>query len=314
MTNKTQKILLLFLYLFINIYSRAQDVPYSQHYSNLTYLNPAFAGTRESMRMNLFYRNQWPKSGAGFQSFGAAFDLPIEKFNSGFGVIVTNEMAGAYMQPSVDFIYSYQIKPFPDAYLSMALQGGLVQKYLGEVELQDNNEVLTRGFSKIYPDFAVGITGSYKNFYSGISSDHLMKPYQGVSARELQRINRKYTFFIGYLHSLTGRLIKEQRIISPSVLIQIQGGQQNINWGSSFQYNWLIGGLWLRHNVKFNMDAAILMAGFKTSDMRFAYSYDINVGKKTFVPLGSHEISFTILFDYNKKKQFQAVKCPGFLL
>lgn len=310
----TRKIRFLFLCLLINICSQAQDVPYSQHFSNLTYLNPAFTGTRESMRLNLFYRNQWPKSGAGFQSFGAAFDMPVDKYNSGFGVIFSNEIAGAYLQPSVDFIYAYHFIPFRDAFVSMALQGGVVQKYLGDIELQDNSEVLKSGFSKIYPDFALGITGFYKNFYSGISSDHLMKPYQGVSAHELQRINRKYTFFIGYLHSLSGRLIKEQRIISPSLLIQIQGGQQNINWGSSFQYNWLIGGLWLRHNARLNMDAAILMAGFKTSDMRFAYSYDINVGKKTFVPLGSHEISFTILFDYNKKKQYHAMKCPGFLL
>ncbi len=160
----------------------------------------------------------------------------------------------------------------------------------------------------------MGISAFYNNYYGGISADHLLVPYQGVKRLEDQRINRKYTFFVGYLYDLDGRLIKAKRILSPNILVQIQGAQQNINWGSSFQYNWLIGGLWIRHNLYMNFDSAILMAGFKTQDMRFAYSYDMNLGKKTFNPLGSHEVSFTMLFEYHKKKSYKVVKCPSFLL
>ena len=89
-------------------------------------------------------------------------------------------------------------------------------------------------------------------------------------------------------------------------MIQIQGFQQNINWGFSFQYDKLIGGVWIRHNLMANFDAMILSAGYKTQEYKFAYSYDINLGKKTLIPLGAHEISFTMLFGKSKKKKYKS--------
>ena len=38
----------------------AQDPEFTQFYANPLYLNPAFAGTARSPRINLNYRNQWP--------------------------------------------------------------------------------------------------------------------------------------------------------------------------------------------------------------------------------------------------------------
>lgn len=309
---------MIFLLMLFHSEIKSQDVPYSQYYSNLVYLNPAFAGIQDGQRVNLFHRYQWPVSDAGFQSFGAAFDMPLAKYHSGIGFILSNDLMGAYVEPSVDFIYSYQVQPTKNTFVSMALQAGVVQKYLNtsSLQFQDPSESasLTKGFSKIIPDFSFGITGFYKNYYTGISADHLMKPYQGLTKAEEQRLNRKYTFFLGYIYELPTRLIKQENLISPNILVQIQGGQQNINWGATFQYNRILSGVWVRHNLKLNVDAAILMLGFKTPKMRFAYSYDVNIGKKSFIPLGSHEVSFTMLFHYAAKKRYKSLKCPSFLL
>jgi type IX secretion system PorP/SprF family membrane protein len=302
-----------FCYFLLIINSDAQDVPYSQYYSNLVYLNPAFSGTRAENRVNMFYRNQWPQSDAGFQTFGIAYDMPIQKTNSGIGVMLTNDMAGGYVEPSFDLIYAYHVQVDKKLMLNFALQAGLVQKYLKTLDFGATPES-TNGFSKVYPDFALGVSTFYKSIYSGISVDHLAKPYQGLSKTKQEQLNRKYTFFVGYLIHLDGRLVKDERIISPNILLQIQGMQQNICWGSSFQYNNLLGGLWLRNNLKLNMDAAIFMLGYKTQSMRFTYSYDMNIGKKTTLPLGAHEISCTILFATIEKKKFKAMKCPSFLM
>jgi hypothetical protein len=95
--------------------------------------------------------------------------------------------------------------------------------------------------------------------------------------------------------------------------VQIQGYQQNINWGISFQYDSFIGGLWLRHNLHPNFDALIFSLGFKTKSYKFAYSYDMNLGKKSLTPLGAHEISISTLFETQKKKKYKTIKCPTFL-
>ncbi|MFA6401854.1 MAG: type IX secretion system membrane protein PorP/SprF [Salinivirgaceae bacterium] len=308
-----QAVVLVVFFFSLLLSLKAQDVPYSQYYSNLVYLNPAFAGTRTESRVNMFYRNQWPRSNAGFQSFGIAYDMPIQNSNSGFGVMLTNDMAGGFVEPSFDIIYSHHVKLIKKMYLSLALQAGIVQKYLKPLDFGATQEI-TNGFSKIYPDFALGVSTFYKSVYTGLSVDHLVRPYQGTKKTNEERLNRKYTFFIGYIFHLNERLIREERIISPNLLIQIQGMQQNICLGSSFQYDNLLGGLWMRNNLSFNPDALIFMLGYKTKSMRFTYSYDMNLGKKTTIPLGAHEVSFSLLFKTKSKKKFNAIKCPTFLL
>ncbi len=295
--------------------SFAQDAPMSQFYSNLVVLNPAFTGTTQSDRVNIFYRNQWLRTNAGFHSFGASYDKSFTKYNSGVGVILTNEINGAYVSPKFDVAYSYMIEATPELFISMGLQAGIVQKYLlaSDLVFDEDGENIQSGFNKISPDFSAGIVAFYKNTYSGFSVDHIAQPYQGVSRSANEQLNRKYTAFLGYLYYYNTRLLKQQRILSPNILVQIQGYQQNINWGFSFQYNNLIGGLWVRHNLRPDFDAIIFSAGYKTQTYKFAYSYDMNIGKMTNIPLGAHEISFTTLFKTHKKKTYKAIKCPTFL-
>jgi len=293
---------------------KGQDAPYSQYYSNLIHLNPAFAGSRNESRINLFYRNQWPRSGANFQSFGVSYDMPIKKYNSGFGIIATNDITGIFIEPSLDLIYSYKFKPLPRLFVSFAFQAGVVQKYLTDLNFADGSETITKGFSKIFPDFALGSTAFYKDYYAGFSADHLLKPYQGTTKSAEEQLNRKFTLFAGYIHHLPERLMNQIRIVSPNLLIQTQGYQQNICWGSSFQYDNLISGIWIRNDFHLHLDAAIFMIGFRNQNWRFAYSYDMNLGKKTIKPLGSHEISFVVLFETRSRKKLKALTCPTFLL
>jgi len=209
----------------------------------------------------------------------------------------------------------------PNLIVSMALQAGIVQKYLNTSNLifedalagTPTNEILKTGYNKTYPDFGTGVVAFYNNIYSGISIDHIAQPYQGTNKTSNERLNRKYTGFFGYIYYYNTRLKMQQRIISPNILVQIQGYQQNINWGLSFQYDNLIGGLWLRHNISPNFDALIFSFGYKTKTYKFAYSYDMNIGKKTTVPLAAHEISFTTLFETHKKKKYKMVNSPTFL-
>jgi type IX secretion system PorP/SprF family membrane protein len=279
-------------------------------------LNPAFAGTTGEDRINMFYRNQWLTTSAGYHVFGVAYDKSFQNINSGAAIILTNEINGAYVSPTIDLAYSYMITATRNFYLSMSIQAGFTQKYMSVsgLNFQHDGENITNGFNKIIPDFAFGVIGFYKkNLYFGTSVDHIIVPYQGLTKSSNEMVSLKFTTFFGFLHYYRTRIISEQRVLSPNIIVQIQGLQYNINWGVSFQYNSLIGGIWIRHNFKPDFDALILSAGFKTKDYKFAYSYDINIGKRTTVPLGAHEISFTMRFKSNKKKKYKTFKCPKFL-
>jgi type IX secretion system PorP/SprF family membrane protein len=292
----------------------SQDVPYSQYYSNLVVLNPAFVGTVPSDRINMFYRNQWLRTGAGFHSVGVAYDKNISEYNSGVGLIVKNEISGMQILTVIDLAYSYRIKISSDLSISMGVEGGIIQKYMNTSDLIfENSEFVGSGFSKIVPDFSFGAVSFYKNIYSGISVSHIAEPYQGRGNSVNEKLNRRYVLFLGYTYYIPTGLLSEERVLSPNILFQTQGLQYNINWGFSFQYNRVLGGLWIRHNLKPDFDAMIFSLGFKTKNYKFAYSYDMNIGKKTMVMLGAHEVSFTTIFETKKKKKYKMIKCPNFL-
>jgi len=292
----------------------SQDTPYSQYYSNLVMLNPAFTGAIESDRINVFYRNQWLMTDAKFHSFGLSYDKNISKYNSGIGVIIKNDIDGVHILSTINITYSYKIKISSDFYLHMGVEGGIIQKYINTSTLIfENNETINSGFNKIVPDFSIGLISFYKEIYSGFSISHITEPYMGNHYSINEKLNRKYTAFLGYTHYLNTRLHSEKRILSPNILFQIQGLQYNINWGTSFQYNNIIGGLWIRHNFKPDFDAMIFSLGFKTKDYKITYSYDMNIGKKTTVILGANEISFTKIFKTKKNKKYKMIECPNFL-
>ncbi|MBI9066482.1 MAG: PorP/SprF family type IX secretion system membrane protein [Salinivirgaceae bacterium] len=293
----------------------SQDIAFSQQFSNLVAINPAFSGTTLGERINFYYRNQWLGNHSGFQNFGFTYDSYLSKYNSGIGVLVNNDIQGAYIAPSIDISYSYIIKLDRDFYLSMGLQAGINQKYLSTSKLEfEQNESIASGLKKTYPDFVTGIIGLSKNTYFGLAVDHIGKPYTGVFSSQDSRLNRKYSLFAGYIYELKTRLISQHRYISPNVLVQLQGLQQNINWGIAFQYENLLGGLWVRHNLEPHFESTIIYLGYKTKSFRFTYSYDVNIGKRTTRMIGAHEISVTRLLPTQKSKKNYAHKSMSFLL
>ncbi|HKJ78873.1 MAG TPA: PorP/SprF family type IX secretion system membrane protein, partial [Prolixibacteraceae bacterium] len=81
-----------FWFFFLSGFSiAAQDVSFSQFYSNPLYLNPAFAGSVGTPRFGLQYRNQWSGFNNAFTTYSAAFDMAVEKLQGGVGVYVMND-------------------------------------------------------------------------------------------------------------------------------------------------------------------------------------------------------------------------------
>jgi len=315
MTIKFKKIFLIITCVFAILNSWSQDAPLSQYYHNLFFVNPAYAGTTGANRISGFYRNQWPLSESNFKTYNIAYDQAINKYNSGFGVLVTSDNSGIFTSVSIDMAYSYKVVLPYGLTVNMGLQGGVVQKYknVNEIRFENNAEFISGGLNKIYPDFAIGGVGFFKNIYIGLSVHHLNKPKLANNGSTDSRVNMKLTGQLGYIIDFNTSLVKQERVLMPNILIQQQGFQQNITWGAVFQYDFILGGLMVRHNILSNFDVLIFSAGFKTSKMRIAYSYDMNIGKKTSVPLGAHEIALTLLYNKEKKKKYKALGCPSFL-
>lgn len=314
MINKITLVIITVILPLIKIYG--QDAPISQYYYNMFYLNPAYAGMMASNRLNLFHRSQWLGYDKGFSFSGVSFDHDIAGKNSGLGVMLTNDINGTIITPSFHLAYAYRTNITKNLYMGFALQAGVAQKYqsYSGIEMLDT-ETLYEGYKKTYPDFAIAIAGYYKKWYFGIKLDHVTQPFMSdIVKHQDTKLSMACLMHIGYIHNYATSLIKQVRTVSPNILIMLHGYQSNITWGANYQYNKLVGGIWVRNNLQPKINTLIFSFGIRTKQYRLSYSYDISLFMSGINPGGTHEISITSIFETVKQKKHKVVKCPDYLL
>ncbi len=92
-----------------------------------------------------------------------------------------------------------------------------------------------------------------------------------------------------------------------------QGIYQQINYGMEVHFKNLLGGIWLRQDLKFSYGTMIFSVGYTLDQFRFRYSYDAKLSSPDLhiPPMGAHEISMAIIFEnlYKSTKR-RAIKSP----
>lgn len=295
------------------LHACAQDSPLTLWCYNLHELNPSMAGSANQLRLNMFYRNQWHKTDAGFQFYGASADMPVAK-SLGGGIGFTNDHTSAFAKPSVYGSCSYHIKTSRQSEMRCGIRLGISQKYLSASDLTfEQTEFVPNKSSKIRPDAGIGVSGTIGNFFAGAALDHLLRPRQEIDGNIDSRTCIKLTLDAGYFYKITTLGQKNIIEITPMVIFQQQGKQQNLQLSVIGQANWLLMGIACRKNLSTDMPFASIILGYNKLGFRFAYSYDIDTNKKTTGMGNAHEISITKLFETRRKEKHKSIDCPSFL-
>jgi type IX secretion system PorP/SprF family membrane protein len=300
----------------------AQDPAMSQFYANPLFMNPAMAGVEGPAKVYLGYRNQWPAAADPYSTYHASYEQFLDAVQGGIGVHVINDRqgGGVFNTVSLDAIYAYHLK----VTRQLTMTGGF-QASIGQRNMNPNGLVLPdelaglssstlQGYSKIYPDFAVGLGAFYKNLYGGFACHHLLQPYMAPSEDPNTRISRRYTVHVGAIFPVyEKRLGREVLQISPNLVFMQQGIYQQINYGMEVLFRNVLGGVWLRQDLLFSYGTVIFSVGYARDQFRFRYSYDAKLSSpELHVPsLGAHEISLVIIFEnLNKPTKHRAIKSP----
>lgn len=302
--------------------AEAQDVSFSQFYSNPLYLNPAFAGSLDVGRAAVQYRNQWHTFSKAFNTYSVAFDFPVKKLQGGLGFFLLNDSqaAGSFQSLQFNAIYSVFVRVGENYRLQGALQAGFHQNSLRIDKLifpdnldpfygnhwisQETGFLSDPGFS--FFDFSTGLLLYSHNYFGGLAIHHLAEPrqsfYQGAAGSDV--LSRKYTAHFGarlpvflYGHH------RKKFDISPQIVMQYQRGFGQLNYGLFATQKGLTAGAWFRQNFGLRYDALILLAGFTKSRWQINYSYDITVSGLWGNTGGTSEISLVFLLRQLDEKQ-----------
>jgi type IX secretion system PorP/SprF family membrane protein len=315
------------LLLFWSTGLAGQDPFFSQFFSSILSLNPAYTGSAQIPRISAIYRNQTPALGSPFVTYNASYDRPVKILQGGLGINLSNDVQGPGVlnRSSIDALYAYHLAVsskitinagFQASYSyrilrtsGMILPDGLDQSgtYLPTEVLADQN----RG----YPDFAVGFLAYNRNAYAGVSMHHLTRPNMSLSRTQHQPLPRKLTVHGGIFFSIyEKRFGREALKLNPNVVYIHQAGYRQLNYGLDGIYKVVYAGVWIRHDIDFQVNAASLHFGYDQAYFRIGYSYDFNMRHpwKEMTNMGAHEISFLLKLDNKKgiRTNPRAIKCP----
>jgi type IX secretion system PorP/SprF family membrane protein len=319
--------------------AKAQDPQYSQFYSNLLMLNPAFAGSGIGPRIAMNYRAQWVRIPGAYQQGAFSFDQPlfIGRTTQGYGIHLSYDRAGEGNLTKLDLIanYAYQVDLTDVHKLRFGVGAGFQQASIDFFKLRFPDQIDPRdgvvfptqepgaaaGLNEVQlrPDFHAGLTYFNEYAWLGFTVNHLTEPLQRFYDPDLTPLRpdinanlpRKYTV-TGGIRLPIGPYNDPDRItLTPAFLVKVQGQFSQVDAGLYLNIDPMVFGLWYR-----NQDALIGLVGLQKGNFSIGYSFDYTISELTqSISGGSHEIAIVMEIEQFRKlrrMKHQDVPCPRF--
>ncbi|MCF6351286.1 MAG: PorP/SprF family type IX secretion system membrane protein, partial [Flavobacteriaceae bacterium] len=121
-----KKILLFFVIILLTISSSfgQQDPQYTHYMYNMNVVNPAYAGSRETLSIGVLGRTQWVGIDGAPQTMTANIHAPVGR-NLGLGLSVIVDQIGPVKEQNVFADISYTINTSEEGKLAFGLKGGI---------------------------------------------------------------------------------------------------------------------------------------------------------------------------------------------
>jgi type IX secretion system PorP/SprF family membrane protein len=311
----------------------AQDQQFTQFYAVPCALNPAFAGAGLQSRFATQYRNQWSGIPKAFTSYVATFDTYVNEINSGFGLVMQRDIAGAgrLSRTQVGIQYAYETRIKKNLYIRPAIQFTLGARSMDFNSLTFYDQLIRNnapisletypGQSVMYFDAGAGGLLYGPDFWVGVSAMHLNTPDESLYESQVSYIPVRYAFHGGKRFRIKGyslRKLDHHVLVAANYLSQ--GKYDQLDLGCYYEFKPIIMGIWYRGlPVKSNgyqlpnRDALALLVGIQSGAYSIGYSYDITtsslgVGSSA----GSHEISLAYNLAVKVKSKRKILPCASF--
>jgi type IX secretion system PorP/SprF family membrane protein len=296
----------------------AQDIQYTQFFNSPLYLNPAMTGATEQWRANLLHRSQWLAIDAQFISTTASVEYNLVPLRSGFGLLLSHDLAGKdralSMSAMGSYAFNFQLRKWT---FRLGLQGGLLQRGNDYTNLVFPSQVLPNEppisesslvTSKLVMDFSAGLLIHNDKFWLGFAANHLNQPTVGAFAGTLPM---KFALHLGATLPMGSK--NYQTYMLPTLLVKMQGTARQFDTGVRFTFDnspLIFGAYYRGIPTPTYQDAVAGLIGIRFGDWKCMYSYDLTISGLTPVSGGSHEIGIVWEMATKAHKQFYGVNCP----
>ena len=168
-----KSILIIIVALFSVVCANAQyDAMFTQYMFNEMYINPAYAGSKDAMAVNMSHRQQWINFPGRPITTSFTLHGPLANDKMGLGISLLNEQIGKLSRNLVYLNYAYRLKVSEKGKLSFGLMGGIHNQVnkLSELKATETGDIQISSNtpSIIAPNFGAGIYYYTNKFYAGV--------------------------------------------------------------------------------------------------------------------------------------------------
>lgn len=160
-------------------HSFGQQVPqYSQYIFNPVFINPAYAGYKQQLYLQSYYRKQWTGVEGSPETFAVAGDTYFRESQIGVGGQVLTDKLGAQRTVAAYGNIAYHLRLSDTRFLSFGVGAGVVNSQLdGSMLHPDVNDDPSIPLSKdriTYPDLKAGLFLYDDKYYVGLAADQML--------------------------------------------------------------------------------------------------------------------------------------------
>lgn len=290
----------------------AQQLPqFTQYMFNTISINPAYAGSRETLSIVGLHRSQWVGIQGGPETQTLSIHTPMRNEKMGLGISFINDKLGYENFSYLYADYSYTIKTSENTKLAFGVKAGMTHYFLDQELLNDPTVVDDPFFNDVSnrwsPNVGAGLFLHSPKWYLGLSAPRILNTDYNKGRNgsldyvALERVS--YYFTGGYVFNLS-----ETTKLKPSVLLKgTNGAPLSFDLSANFLFNEK---LWLGGAYRVNQHAAAVggIADFQISkQLRIGYAYEYPISDLSPYTSGTHEV--LLMFEVFKSKR---VKSPRY--
>lgn len=281
-----------------------QDSQYTQYMYNTSLVNPAYAGSRETLTAFLLYRNQWVGLDGAPVTNNFSVNSPLGDSNFGLGLNFINDNIGPVTENEISVDLAYFIQVSQNFKLSLGLKGtaNLFNLDVNDLTIYDplDPEFQNMG-TEFSPNVGAGLYFFSDKTYFGLSVPNFFESYRyNDNNVEITKEKMHFYFIAGHIFRLSDNIDFKPALLSKAV----EGAPWQTDLTANFQFFDK-----LTLGASYRWDASVSgLIGFQISDSWFiGYGYDMETSELSNYNSGSHEIFLRYEF-FNRSK----VSAPRF--
>lgn len=286
------------------LFSKGQQDPmYTQYIFNLQTINPAYAGSWQTIGVMGLARIQWVGLNGHPSTQTFSFQAPLKSENVGIGLNVINDVVGLEKRLSFNVDYSYQILLSDITTLRFGIKGGFTNysnnltAYQQYPDGQFDPVFQQTINNRFMPNFGFGIYLSSPTYYLSFSLPKILENSYGLNVNNYATSSElRHFYFAGGMVFTLSDFLK----FKPTFMTQMVQG-------SPFLYdlsaNFLLGEkVWLGGMYRSGDALAGIVQLIVTQNLRFGYAYDFTTTDLRNYHTGVHEVMLSYEFNHARRR------------